>query len=330
MPGDASQPLLSVRRLQVDMRTEKGRFPVVRDLSFDLLPGETVGIVGESGSGKTVTCLSLLRLIPSPPAVYRTGEVLLEGVDLWQLSEGELQRVRGNRVAVIFQEALSALNPVMSVGEQVAEVLIYHRGLDRVAAEEAVVGLFRQVGISDPEKRLRQYPHQLSGGLQQRVMIAMALAGQPRILIADEPTTALDVTIQVQILELLRELQQTLGMSLLFISHDLAVIAEICRRVLVMYAGQIVEGGPIEEIFRDPRHPYTRLLLNSIPDLQKPRGAFRPIPGQIPSPERLPSGCPFHPRCPEAVSRCRTEAPPLISLSPHRTVRCWQRMPSQP
>ncbi len=325
LPENPMAPLLTVSGLQVNMRSEQGVINIIRDVSFELHPGETLGIVGESGSGKSVTCLSLLRLIASPPAVYQHGAVEFKGKDLWQSSEQELLKIRGQDIAFIFQEAMSALNPVMKVGEQAAEVLVYHQGLSRHQARENVIALFKQVGISLPERRFDQYPHQLSGGLQQRVMIAMALACGPDLLIADEPTTALDVTIQVQILELLKTLQQTHHMSMIFISHDLGVIAEICQRVLVMYAGQIVESAPIEELFSVPKHPYTRLLLDTIPDINKPRGAFAAIPGQIPSPTDIPSGCAFHPRCPEADNTCTRQEPSLKNLTPKHRVRCWHR-----
>ena len=318
-------PLLSVQHLCVNMQSENGLLSIIRDVSFDVYPGETIGIVGESGSGKTVTCLSLLRLITSPPAVYQGGKVFFRERDLWQASEKELLSIRGRHIAVIFQEALSALNPVIKVGVQVAEVLMYHEGQSKSVARENVLKLFDRVGIPAAEERFEQYPHQLSGGLQQRVMIAMALACRPALLIADEPTTALDVTIQVQILELLKELQQEHRMSMIFISHDLGVIAEMCQRVLVMYAGQVVESGRIESIFGSPRHPYTRLLLKTIPDVNKPRGEFIPIPGQIPSPGNLPPGCAFHPRCPEADATCPLREPPLARFPDNHPVRCWHR-----
>ncbi len=324
-----NQPLLTARNLRVDMLTENGALKIIRDVSFDLHSGETLGIVGESGSGKTVTCLSLLKLLPSPPALYRQGEVLFGEGDLWKASSQRLQKIRGRRISVIFQEAMSALNPVVKVGQQVAEVLSYHLQLNGNQARREVGRLFERVGIPDPEKRFHQYPHQLSGGLQQRVMIAVALACRPEILIADEPTTALDVTIQVQILELLKELQQQTNMGLIFISHDLGVIAEICQRVLVMYAGQIVESGTIEQIFDSPQHPYTQMLLQTIPDIKKARGSFSPIPGQIPAPGQLPSGCKFHPRCREAKPFCQQMEPPHFEVTAGQSIRCWERMPEE-
>ncbi len=315
--------LLSVENLTIDIQTERGTIPIIRDVSFEVAAGETLGIVGESGSGKTLSCLGLLKLIPTPPAIYRQGQVVFNGEDLWQLSEEKLREVRGRQISVIFQEALSALNPVMKVGTQVAEVMIHHLGFSTDAARAEVLRLFDRVGIADAADRFEQFPHQLSGGLQQRVMIAMALACKPALLIADEPTTALDVTIQVQILELLKSIQEETGMALIFISHDLGVIAEVCKRVQVMYAGQIVESAAIREIFNNPRHPYTRLLLDTIPDLQKLRGHYKPIPGQIPTPATLPDGCKFHPRCPQVMAVCRDEEPALVSPAESSKVRCY-------
>jgi oligopeptide/dipeptide ABC transporter ATP-binding protein len=317
-------PVLSVEELNVDITTESGTFQVLRNVSFNLYPGETLGIVGESGSGKTVTCLSLLKLLTAPPAVYRSGVVKYRSKDLWKMTEPELQNIRGGNIAMIFQEALSALNPVIKVGEQIAEVFTNHFGLTKPESEKRVATLLEKVGISDPSKRYHQYLHQLSGGLQQRIMFAMALAGDPSVLIADEPTTALDVTIQLQILELLRELQRDLGMSIIFISHDLGVIAEVCQRIIVMYAGSIVETGTADEIFSNPQHPYTRLLLQTMPGLEKQRGEFIPIAGQVPSLQNVPAGCNFRPRCPEAFEKCLDE-PQLNRINSGQFVSCWRR-----
>ncbi len=324
----SNTPILSAVDLHLNFQTETGTTPVLRGVSFDLYSGESLGIVGESGSGKTVTCLSLLKLLPSPPADYRRGEVHFHGLDLQRAGEAELRKVRGGEIAFIFQEAMSALNPVLTIGDQVQESLLIHTGMSKPEAKAEVVRLFEQVGIPDAGQRYAQYPHQLSGGLQQRVMIAMALACRPEVVIADEPTTALDVTIQVQIVELLKELQQDRGMSLIFISHDLGVIAEICQRVLVMYAGQIVESGPAADIFDHPQHPYTQQLIRTIPRLDSPRGSFEPIAGQIPSPENLPGGCAFHPRCAMVMDICRKETPRLLRQSPLCEVRCWLHDPS--
>jgi len=318
------KPVLRVKELNVDITTELGTFKVLRDISFDLYPGETLGIVGESGSGKTVTCLSLLKLLTTPPVVYRSGVVEYRGKDLWKMAESELKNIRGRNIAIIFQEVLSALNPVIKVGEQIGEVFTNHFGLTKRESEKRVTMLLEKVGIPDPSKRYHQYLHQLSGGLQQRIMFAMALAGDPSVLIADEPTTALDVTIQLQILELLKELQRDSGMSIIFISHDLGVIAEVCQRVIVMYAGSIVETGTVNEIFSNPQHPYTRLLLQTIPGLEKQRGEFIPIAGQVPSLHNVPAGCSFHPRCPEVFQKCLDE-PHLSRINSGQFVSCWRR-----
>lgn len=321
-------PVLSVKELNVDLTTESGTFQVLRNVSFNLYPGETLGIVGESGSGKTVTCLSLLKLLSAPPAVYPSGEVEFRGKDIWKMDESELRDIRGKNIAMIFQEALSALNPVIKVGEQIAEALPNHSELTKRESEKRVTELLEKVGISDPSKRYHQYLHQLSGGLQQRIMFAMALAGNPSVLIADEPTTALDVTIQLQILELLKDLQRDSGMSIIFISHDLGVIAEVCQRVIVMYAGCIVEMGLVNEIFSNPQHPYTQLLLQTIPGLEKKRGEFVPIAGQVPSLQNVPSGCSFRPRCPEAFQKCLDE-PHLSRIRSGQLVSCWRRFEEQ-
>jgi oligopeptide/dipeptide ABC transporter ATP-binding protein len=315
--------LLTVKNLSLDVLSEQGRFPLIRNISFSVRQGKVLGIVGESGSGKTVTCLSLTRLLPQPPIYYLTGEVLFEGQDLWKISGEDLRHIRGSGIANIFQEALSALNPVISVGKQVNEVLTIHTGISKKEAHDRTIELFQQVGIPSPEVRFQHYPHQLSGGLQQRAMIAMALAGNPRLLIADEPTTALDVTIQVQIIELLRRLQRERNMSIIFISHDLGLISELCDDVLVMYAGEMIEYSSLEELFAHPAHPYTHLLLNSIPRLDRERGKLIEIPGQVPSPANYPSGCKFHPRCPYAREKCNLESPITFNTGEFHQHRCW-------
>lgn len=322
--NNMSKTILSVKDLNIDMSTESGMFPVLRGVNFNLYRGETLGIVGESGSGKTVTCLSLLKLLGTPPAVYRYGSIDFKGKDLWRIPESERRKIRGKEISIVFQEALSALNPVIKVGAQVAEVLICHFNLTQKEAKEQVIVLLEKVGISDPARRYDQYLHQLSGGIQQRIMFAMALAGNPSVLIADEPTTALDVTIQLQILELLKTLQKESRMSIIFVSHDLGVIAEVCHRVIVMYAGSIVEIGTVEEIFSNPQHPYTKMLLATMPDLEKQKGDFIPIPGQVPSLQSLPGGCKFHPRCPEIFEKCYVE-PDLKRLQSGQWARCWRR-----
>ena len=315
--------LLTVKNLSLDVLSEQGRFPLIRNISFSVSQSKILGIVGESGSGKTVTCLSLTRLLPQPPIYYLTGQVFFERQDLWKISREDLRHIRGSGIANIFQEALSALNPVISVGRQVSEVLTIHTGISKKEAHGRTIKLFHQVGIPSPEVRFQHYPHQLSGGLQQRAMIAMALAGNPRLLIADEPTTALDVTIQVQIIELLRRLQRERNMSIIFISHDLGLISELCDDVLVMYAGEMIEYASLEQLFAHPAHPYTHLLLNSIPRLDRERGKLTEIPGQVPSPANYPSGCKFHPRCPYAREKCSRESPITFNTGNFHQYRCW-------
>ena len=321
------EPLLRVRDLKTYFVTDRGpgTARAVDGVSFDLHPGETLGIVGESGCGKTVTALSILRLVPEPPGHIRPGSYIeFEGRNLLTLAPRELRAIRGNRVAMIFQEPMTSLNPVLTIGDQVAEAAIVHQNLTRKAARGRAIEMLRQVGIPDPEVRVDHYPHQLSGGMRQRVMIAMALICHPQILIADEPTTALDVTIQAQILELLDRLQQQLGMAVLLITHDLGVVAGTADRVVVMYAGQVVETAPTTELFARPRHPYTEGLMASIPRLDRPRGRLHSIPGSVPAATAWPAGCRFHPRCPFAWEKCRSEAPPLLETgTAGHTARCW-------
>jgi len=320
-------PLLRVRDLRTYFVTDRGggTARAVDGVSFDLHPGETLGIVGESGCGKTVTSLSILRLIPEPPGHIRPGSYIeFEGRNLLTLAPKELRAIRGNRIAMIFQEPMTSLNPVLTIGDQVAEAAIVHQRLSRRAARARAIEMLQQVGIPDPGSRVDHYPHQLSGGMRQRVMIAMALICHPQILIADEPTTALDVTIQAQILELLARLQQQLGMAVLLITHDLGVVAGTAGRVVVMYAGQVVESAPTPELFARPRHPYTEGLMASIPRLDRPRERLHSIPGSVPAATAWPAGCRFHPRCPFAWEKCRTEEPPLLDTgAPGHTARCW-------
>ncbi len=317
----STKPLLSVRNLTVAF----GRSTVVEDLSFDLAPGEILGVVGESGSGKSITALSVLRLVPAPGRV--TGSIALDGVDLMALPEHEMREIRGRDVAMIFQEPMTSLNPVFTCGDQVMEALVHHRGLDRAGARAEALRLLKLVEIPSAERRLDDYPHQLSGGMRQRVMIAMALACRPRVLLADEPTTALDATIQAQILDLLRALQAELGMAVVLITHDLGVVAEVAHRVMVMYAGRVVETAPAAEIFARPFHPYTEGLLASIPRLEGPIERLDAIPGQVPPPEAMPPGCRFAPRCRYVVESCRAAAPPLAARGPARAAACI-RVPS--
>jgi peptide/nickel transport system ATP-binding protein len=315
--------LLEVQDLSVSFATSRGAVPVLDGVSLSVREGEVVGLVGESGSGKSVTALSILGLLGEQGRVVG-GQIRLDGRDLVPMPEREWLRVRGRQIAMVFQEPMTSLNPLLPVGRQVAEVLEEHLGLDRPDALTRTVELFRDVGIPDPDRRVRDYPHQLSGGMRQRVMIAMAMACRPRLLIGDEPTTALDVTIQAQILVLLRDLGRAAGTAVLLISHDLGVMAAMANRVVVMYAGQVVEEAPTRELFREPRHPYTRLLLAVVPGVREKRGRLSAIPGSIPIPTALPVGCRFHPRCPDAIPLCREAAPSLDVLGPGRRVRCWR------
>ncbi|HZU83701.1 MAG TPA: ABC transporter ATP-binding protein [Polyangiaceae bacterium] len=320
-------PLLRVRDLVTSFRTDAGVVVAADHVSFDVPRASTVALVGESGCGKSVTALSILRLVSWPPGRIESGAVELEGRDLLQLSEREMRDVRGNVVSMIFQEPMTSLNPVYTVGWQIVEAIRLHRSVSRRSARDRAAELLRVVGI--PAANLDAYPHQLSGGQRQRVMIAMALACEPKLLLADEPTTALDVTIQAQILDLLRDLQQRLTMSVLLITHDLGIVAENAERAVVMYAGRIVERAPVVELFRRPMHPYTRGLLDSIPPAPAPgdgapRKRLRTIEGIVPDLRRLPPGCRFADRCPMRVDRCVREEPPLVDVAPGRSSRCWR------
>ncbi len=304
--------LLDVRDLHTEFRTGAGIVRAVDGVSYTVDAGETVAIVGESGSGKSVGAMSILRLIPDPPGRITKGEVLFGGRDLLRLSPQEMRAVRGGEIGMVFQEPMTSLNPVLTIGRQITETLEQHRGADRAAAERRAVELLGLVGISDPERRLKQYPHQLSGGMRQRVMIAVALTCEPRLIIADEPTTALDVTIQAQILELMANLTRRLNVALIIITHNLGVVARYAQRVNVMYAGRLVESGPAAEVYHDPRHPYTMALLRSVPRLDKPRQArLDPVEGQPPDLTRLDGGCAFRPRCRFAVEACAAARPAL-------------------
>ncbi len=324
-------PLLAVEGLTVSFAGEDGSVAVVEDVSFEVPAGAAIGLVGESGCGKSVTAMAIMRLLSIPPARIESGRVALEGDDLLRLPEAEMRRLRGDRIGMIFQEPMTSLNPTFSVGFQIAEVLKLHRGLAGGAARAAAIDMLRQVGIGAAERRVDQYPHQLSGGLRQRVMIAMALACRPALLIADEPTTALDVTIQAQILELLAGLQRDLGMAILLITHDLGVVAEFCDAVVVMYAGRVVERAAAAGLFARPRHPYTAGLLAATPRLAGAavaRGGKLPtIPGMVPPPGRRGTGCTFADRCPRALPRCRGERPPLAALGDGHHAACWNPQP---
>ncbi len=318
-----TNPLLSVEGLSVSFGTEGGRVTVVEDVSFEVPAGRTVGLVGESGCGKSVTAMTIMRLLPSPPSRTDHGRIQFDGKDLTRLSEHEMRAVRGDRIGMIFQEPMTSLNPTLTIGFQIAEVLRLHRRMDTKTARLWSANMLEQVGVGGAERRLGQYPHELSGGLRQRVMIAMALVCRPALLIADEPTTALDVTIQAQILELLRRLQRELGMAMLLITHDLGVVAEMCEDVFVMYAGRIVERAPAAQLFRSPRHPYTSGLLAASPR-RTPRGVrLATIPGMVPAPGKRGTGCNFADRCARAIGRCRTERPPLAAVPNGQLVACW-------
>ena len=315
--------ILEVRNLTTSLNTERGRVTAVQGVSFHVEKGEILGLVGESGCGKSVTSQSIMRLYDEKRTAQYTGEILLDGVNLLTLSEHDMRRIRGSRIAMVFQDSLSSLNPVFPCGEQIAESVRIHRGFSRAEARREAVDMLRLVGIPDPEKRYSQYPHELSGGMRQRVMIACALSCRPELLIADEPTTALDVTIQAQIMELIVELNRKLNMGVILITHDLAVVAETCRRVAVMYLGQIVEEADVQSLFERPMHPYTRGLLKSIPTVSGGRREeLSIIEGTVPLLSQIPQGCRFRPRCPYAVPACAETMPELEVFSSGQKVRC--------
>ena len=320
---ESADILLSVEGLTTRFFTDEGVSYAVEGVSFAIPRGRTLALVGESGCGKTVTALSILRLIPDPPGRIVAGAVRSNSTDLLGLSEAEMRRVRGNRISMVFQEPMTSLNPVFTIGDQITEAVVLHKKVGRDEAIGQTIEMLRKVGIPDPEARIREYPHQMSGGMRQRVMIAMALVCGPQLVIADEPTTALDVTIQAQILDLLRALQADIGMSILLITHDLGVVAEIAHHVCVMYAGRIVEEADVQELFDNPLHPYTVGLFRSRPSLEH-RGPLAAIPGTVPSPLAIPPGCPFHPRCPLSDgARCAAERPPLQVHAAGHTAACW-------
>ena len=318
------QALLEIKHLTVSFLTEDGPLQAVDDVSLTVNAGETICVVGESGSGKSVTSLSILRLIEQESGAVLDGQILFNDEDLTHKSHEEMRRIRGSQIAMIFQEPMTALNPLMSIGAQISEAVLLHQKQSKAQAWKRAVEMLRAVGIAEPEIRARQYPHELSGGMRQRAMIAMALVCQPKLLIADEPTTALDVTIQAQILDLLRQLKAEYNMSILLITHDMGVAAEMADRVVVLYAGKVMEEGTVEQIFDDPHHPYTIGLLASIPGLEGERGTrLHTIGGSIPNLTRLPGGCRFHPRCTFATEQCRREEPLLRHVNGH-SVACWQ------
>jgi oligopeptide/dipeptide ABC transporter ATP-binding protein len=313
-------PLLEIKNLQIEFGSGRQAARAVDGVTLGLGPGKTLGLVGESGSGKSVTALSIARLVPSPPARYVGGEILLEGRDVLKMSSRQLRQIRGGWVSYVFQEPGASLNPVFRIGTQIKEALHYHR--PAVANEAEVIRLLKLVGIPAPESRRRNYPHEMSGGMQQRVMLAMALASHPKLLVADEPTTALDVTIQAQIIELLRDLRRQLGMAILLITHNLGLVGDLADDLAVMYAGQIVEHGPTRQVLQHPLHPYTRSLIQSVPELTAEVDRLTAIPGTVPLPGAFPGGCRFHPRCPKAQPACSTQVPELAGMANGRLVRC--------
>lgn len=329
-----SEKILEVKNLHTTFKVEGGKFNAVDGINFNIYKGKTLGIVGESGCGKSVTSLSIMRLIPNPPGDISGGEILYKGKDLLKLPISDMRKIRGNEISIIFQEPMTSLNPVFTVGDQIREAVQLHQKVSRKEANDRAIEMLKLVGIPSPDKRVKDYPHQLSGGMRQRVMIAMALSCNPNILIADEPTTALDVTIQAQILDLMKKLRETLGMSMMLITHDLGVVAETADEVIVMYAGKIVEQGLVKEIFSNPKHPYTRGLLQSIPSfdknlvsLGKKKARLDTISGIVPSLLELPRGCRFQTRCPFVTEECKQREPTLRSINESHDIACIKDLP---
>lgn len=316
------EAILQIQNLSVEFRTAEGTVRAVNHLDYVLHEKEALGIVGESGSGKSVSSLATMRLIPDPPGKVVNGKILYKKQDLLQATEKEMEAVRGNEISMIFQEPMTSLNPIITCGDQIAEVLILHKGMKKKEARKNAVELMRSVGISNPEMRAVQYPHQMSGGMRQRVMIAMALACRPKILIADEPTTALDVTIQAQILDLIKSMNRESDTAVIMISHDLGVVNELCERVIVMYTGRVMEEADTRELFSKPLHPYTIGLMNAIPKIEKEKKPLLTIPGVVPDPTEEIIGCSFCPRCDRAMEICREKEPPVFNIEGHK-VRCW-------
>jgi peptide/nickel transport system ATP-binding protein/oligopeptide transport system ATP-binding protein len=321
--SERNSKLLEVRDLKTNFYTELGVVKAVDGVDFELYPGETLGIVGESGCGKSVTSLSIMKLVPQPLGKIVSGSILFNGADLAKFTNDEMKKVRGNDISMIFQEPMTSLNPVYMVGDQIAETIILHKRVSKKEALDQALRMIRKVGIPEPKQRIREYPHQLSGGMRQRVMIAMALSCDPKLLIADEPTTALDVTIQAQILKLMRNLKDRLGMAIMLITHDLGVIAEMAERVVVMYAGKIVEYSDVKPLFSDPMHPYTWGLLNSITRMDVETDELAAIPGIVPNPLNFPSGCKYHTRCPLQTEECQVKEPPIFEVASRHFTRCW-------
>ncbi len=319
---DSKNALLQVKDLRTYFHTEDGIVKAVDGVTFDVYAGETLGIVGESGCGKSVTSLSVMRLLDEKGEIAG-GKIIFEGRDVMAIPESQMMKIRGNDMAMIFQEPMTALNPVFTVGFQIMEAILLHQDVNKEQARTMAIDMLRKVGIPEPEKRVDEYPHELSGGMRQRAMIAMALSCNPKLLFADEPTTALDVTIQAQILELMKSLQEQYGMALVMITHDLGVIAEMAQRVVVMYAGKVVEYAEVLTLFKKPRHPYTWGLMNAIPKLDEDKEVLYNIPGVVPDPLDFPDGCRFNTRCPLATDKCRKEEPPLVEVEENHTSACW-------
>ena len=315
--------LLEVKNLKTYFFMDDGVSKAVDDVSFEVEEGHTMGIVGESGCGKSVSCLSVMRLIQDPPGKIVGGEVLFKGQNLLDVDEVVMRKIRGNSISMIFQEPMTSLNPVFTCGDQIMEALILHQHMTKEQAKERAIEMLHQVGIPGPEQRVTEYPHQLSGGMRQRVMIAMALSCNPALLFADEPTTALDVTVQAQILDLLRDLQKQFNMAIVIITHDLGVVAEMAERVVVMYAGKVQEDSDVRTIYKNPLHPYTMGLQKAIPRVHEDMDRLYVIEGVVPNPLDFPPGCKFHPRCPQVMDKCRTQEPELITIAPGHKVRCW-------
>ncbi len=322
------EKILEVKDLAVSFQTYFGEVEAVRGVSFHVNKGETVALVGESGCGKSVTANSIMQLLPMPPAFYKRGQILFEGEDIIKKSEKEMQQIRGNKISMIFQDPMTSLNPTMKVGKQIVEGLLKHQKLSSKEAEEKAIEMLKLVSVPQPEKRIKQYPHEFSGGMRQRVMIALAMVSNPKLLIADEPTTALDVTVQAQILDLMKNIQEQLGTSIILITHDLGVVADMCDRVIVMYGGQLMEEGTVYEIFNDPKHPYTRKLLGSVPRLDMSRSeTLHSIPGTPPDLYKPPKGCPFYDRCDEAMVICKEHMPQRDYHTDTHYSCCWLNHP---
>ncbi|OZM57208.1 peptide ABC transporter ATP-binding protein [Lottiidibacillus patelloidae] len=315
--------LLNVRELRTSFFTDKGEIPAVDNVSFQINEREIVGIVGESGCGKSVTSLSIMGLIPQPPGKIVGGEIIYNGKDLIHSSENEMQKIRGNEISMIFQEPMTSLNPLFTIGEQLIEAILIHQDISKKEAATKAINIMKEVGLPRAEQLMTEYPHQLSGGMRQRIVIAMALTCNPKLIIADEPTTALDVTIQAQILNLMKKINEERNTAIMLITHDLGVVAEVCDRVIVMYAGKVVEEGTVKEIFANPQHPYTKGLLHSIPQLDVKKEKLFSIKGQVPKPGSIKEGCAFYKRCEQAVSKCHILSPHLVSTSASHSVRCW-------